>query len=324
MAQFRKKGLFGHPSHSRSSSDRQRGREAGTAEVCSDCGHMRLRLLPWIRRARRRPVIPEPGKGPGLDGMHEIEKCDRCRKPRLYMWRVLRSDEVGKFRRTGPPTPQVEDELLAAVAAEPEVRRAIVHGLLTARPGALGSRPPDLSDRDLIAALRVAQYFRGSDNWRERHKAILDLLLPDRFNAPPKTDDVRRCRLVLRQAESYWRIDTKPLRDELGRREVEWKQSPRNENRKAGRHRTEHTIRVLMAVRLLKKCGQRRAENLVAEVLKTIPGRYVSPASIKRTIAKLRSSRGKEKFDEWCENQLRCWLLLLAPYLITHVRSFSS
>ena len=112
------------------SGDGHVSREAGMAEVCSECNGLRLRFLPWFRRSRRQLGLAVPGEGPDT-AVSYPEHCQRCGMTRLRLWRELREDELGRVKRRGPPFVPIEDELLAAARERPSLRPAFVRVFLT-------------------------------------------------------------------------------------------------------------------------------------------------------------------------------------------------
>jgi hypothetical protein len=236
------------------------------------------------------------------------------------LWRELREDEIGRVKITGPPAPLVQDVLLAVAKKRPSLRPIFARVLLTARPREFSSFP-DISDRDLVAALRVTHHLQVSGEWKSIHEAILRLLLEKEwYGRPLGSQDVRRCQMVLSEVASYWGKDTVKLRRELDEIRTAWKENsqPRPHNR-PGRPTGENTQRMRIAVHFLKTCGEEPAEEMVSNILGELPGRHVAPESIKRTIAKRKSSWGKKQYNEWAETQLNCWLLALASNLTPYV-----
>ncbi len=236
--------------------------------------------------------------------------------PRLLLWREVRGYEQGKVKLKRPPGPLVQDVLLAAAKDRPPLRPAFVRVLLTA-PAGIFAPLPNISDRDLVAALRVTHQLQTSRDWRAYHKAVLRLLLDKGWYGPPiGSQDVRRCKMVMRDAAAYWGADTAYLSRELDEIGAAWHHNSRPQRRNPGRPMDESTRRILVAVRFLRTCGESRAEEKVSDALGELPGRHVAPESIRRAIAKFRKSRGKAEFEEWTDTQLQCLLFFLSSYLM--------
>jgi hypothetical protein len=292
----RKKTILSGPSVSR---------EVGKAEICSDCGYVRIRLSPWVSRARRSPVAA---------------KCEQCGMVRFLLVREMRPEEVGRMPKGWRPGPRLQDVLLKAAKERPSIRLPFARVLLTAQFGDLSKPVPVISDRDLVTALRVTHGL-FTDESRKYHIAILQLLLREPWDRGwLGLPDVRRCQRVLREAERFWGTRTEEFRRELDEIGQAWERSPmRNQRGRAGRPFNERGQRILVAVHFLKVCGEKRAEELVADVLATVSSKELDADSIRRMLARRRARfRTREAFLESCDGQLDAWLLYLSRYLMQY------
>ena len=180
-----------------------------------------------------------------------------------------------------------------------------------------------------MAALRVtshvSDYLPSSKQCRG---AILRLLLEKKgYGGPPFIEprgwsrDVSRCERVLAEGGAHWGIDPTELRRELDSLKANWKKFGQARSRGPGHPTEDKTLRIIVAARFLKTCGQTRAEEMVAKVLEDLRA-HIEPESIQRMIAKFKSPRRKEAFqrrvggeldfEQWADTQARCWLLLLS------------
>lgn len=205
------------------------------------------------------------------------------------------------------------EQLLDAAKANPAIRRAFVEVILKARPHLMAG-DPDIADRDLVTAIRVAHQFWFEKKWSDLKERLNRLLLERHLwgSHPLDADDLRRCQTVLRTLARETGMDAGPFLRTLEEVKPSWEEhASQREKRLAGRHLSEMSHRVIASVHLLKKCGERRAIETVSAALCELALGKMEPDSVRRLVARYKANSHNQPLDDL----LDVWLLAMSHYL---------
>jgi len=210
------------------------------------------------------------------------------------------------------------DQIVAAASERPSFRATVVQALLTEGLGAFTSRGWHMSDRELLAAVRVSYRMQLSQDpvWRQFYEHVLGLLL-GMLTSPTRTQqEVRQCRRVLSTLGAYYDRDMTRLKRQLDQVGATWKQraGPPPQKR-LGRRTLEETHRVLAAVHFLRVCGEKRPEDKVSDDLWSLTGKHLASDSIRRLVFRRKAKLGKERFRKETDDDLSWWLAFVGDGL---------
>jgi hypothetical protein len=203
------------------------------------------------------------------------------------------------------------NDTLAAARKSVSVRKTVVGALLTLGLGAFTSHARPMSDRELVAALRVSFRLQLSQDpvWKQFYKHVLGLLLRALTGPNPSRREVGQCRTVLSNLACYYRADLDRLRKQLNMVSAGWKHSDGSPPIKpVGRRTSELNRRALASVRFLKLCGDKRAEETVSQELWDLCRKHLASDSIRQMVWKRKKKLGVKRFADESDRELNWWL----------------